>query len=290
MIISSTFHRVFCNFWQGVSFQFFGSKSTLLQQQLQDTHLTNGFTGVFGFHRRSPFTPPASAPPCVAHTLKRALCPHRRVDVMFALPAFHRDRFQCFWASPMNPAAERLPLGSACAPCAVVEGSHPAFLCTSAVYFIVFMLFFWAYLLLPSSPVNPCFDDWVFVTQFTCDTHSLVTSALWHPCLKSKGPHLRKHYSRVLTFIGLFLGCPSPAMFVFFIFCCNRLFFFYFFLKYIYILYKSSLNYFINLQSRPFFFFLIFHYLLICSFLFFLIFHHHLIFPFLRSSNLKHPF
>jgi len=69
MIISSTFHRVFCNFWQGVLFQFFGSRSTLLNKQLQDTHLTNRLTGVSRFHRLSSFIPPASAPPRVAHTL-----------------------------------------------------------------------------------------------------------------------------------------------------------------------------------------------------------------------------
>jgi hypothetical protein len=125
MILSSTFHRVFCNFWQGVSFKFFGSRSTLLQQQLQDTHLTNGFIGVSGFHRLSPFTPLAPASP--------------RVDVMFALSAFHLDRLRCFWALPANLAAERPPLGGACAPRLVVEGSHPSFLWTSAVYFIVFL-------------------------------------------------------------------------------------------------------------------------------------------------------
>jgi hypothetical protein len=46
MLFSSAFHQVFCNFWQGVSFQFFGSRSTLLRQLLQDTHLTTGFSGV----------------------------------------------------------------------------------------------------------------------------------------------------------------------------------------------------------------------------------------------------
>jgi hypothetical protein len=46
LLLSSIVHRVFCNFWQEVSFQFFGFRSTLLQKQLQDTHLTNGLTSV----------------------------------------------------------------------------------------------------------------------------------------------------------------------------------------------------------------------------------------------------
>jgi hypothetical protein len=142
LLLSSTVHRVFCNFWQGVSFQFFRFRFTLFQKQLQDTHLTN----VSGFHRRSSFTPPASAPPRLAHMLQRALCSLRHVGAMFVLPSFHLDRLQCFWASPANPAAERPPLGGACAPFAVREGSHPAFIWTSAVYVIVFaLLYFWAF-------------------------------------------------------------------------------------------------------------------------------------------------
>jgi hypothetical protein len=162
MIFSSTFHRVFCNFWQGVSFKIFGSRFTLLQQQLQDTHLTNKFLGVSGFHRRSPFPPPASAPPRVAHTLQRALYSHWRVNAMFSLLAFHLDYHWYFWASSTNPAVERPPLGGACSSCAVMEGSHPAFLWTSAVYFIIFVLLF------PSPHVHPSYGcDWVLVTQYT---------------------------------------------------------------------------------------------------------------------------
>jgi hypothetical protein len=153
LIFSSAFHRIFCYFWQRVSFQFFGSRSTLLQQQLQDTHLTNGFTGVSRFHRRSLFPSQASAPPRMAHMLQRALCSPRHVDATFALPALHLDRHRCFWASSANPAAERPPLGGACAPRAVMECSHPAFLWTAAVYFIVFLGLLVVFL----SPCSPLF-------------------------------------------------------------------------------------------------------------------------------------
>jgi len=49
----------------------------------------------------------------------------------------------------------------------------------------------------------------------------MVTPTFWHQCLKSKGPHLRKHCPRVLSFLYYILGCPSPPVFVFLIFCCN---------------------------------------------------------------------
>jgi hypothetical protein len=101
-LFSSAFHRVFCNFWQGVLFQFFGSRSTLFRQQLQDTRLTTEFTGVSGFHRRSFFPQPTSAPPRVAHTLQRALCSP-------SLPTSPLDRLRCFWATPANPADESSP-------------------------------------------------------------------------------------------------------------------------------------------------------------------------------------
>jgi hypothetical protein len=79
---------------------------------------------------------------------------------MFALPAFDVDRLWCFWASPANSAAERPPLGGVCAPCAVVEGSHPAFLCTFVVYFIVFVLLLFLGLFVVSfAHVHPCFGD-----------------------------------------------------------------------------------------------------------------------------------
>jgi hypothetical protein len=128
-------------------FQFFGSRSTLLQKQLQDTHLTNGFTGVSGFHRWLSFTPPASATPHVAHTLQRALRSLRRVGVMVALPAFHLDRLRCFWASPANPAAERPPLGSVWISHAVTDDSHSFSINRTSVVFAIFVficLFYWA--------------------------------------------------------------------------------------------------------------------------------------------------
>jgi hypothetical protein len=156
LLLSSTVHRVFCNFWQGVSFQFFRFRFTLFQKQLQDTHLTN----VSGFHRRSSFTPPASAPPRLAHMLQRALCSLRHVGAMFVLPSFHLDRLQCFWASPANPAAERPPLGGAWTSRAITDGSHSSSINRTFAVFTVFLfvcLFYWVYLLYPSPPVYPCF-------------------------------------------------------------------------------------------------------------------------------------
>jgi len=53
---------------------------------------------------------------------------------------------------------------------------------------------------------------------------SMMTPALWHPCLESKGPHLWKHCPSVLSFIVSILGCPGPPVFVFFFvigYCCT---------------------------------------------------------------------
>jgi hypothetical protein len=49
----------------------------------------------------------------------------------------------------------------------------------------------------------------------------MVTPALWHPCLELLGSHLRKHCSRVLSFLSFFLGCSALVMY--FLFCCNML-------------------------------------------------------------------
>jgi hypothetical protein len=134
MLFSSAFHRVFCNFWQGVSFQFFGSRSTLFRQLLQDTHLTTGFSGVPGFHRWSLVPPPPPA--------------SRRVATPFDPTASHHFGHWWFPGKPVFPglSAARVPHApSRTAPTAVT------------VYVFISLLFFWAYLLYPSPPVYPCF-------------------------------------------------------------------------------------------------------------------------------------
>jgi hypothetical protein len=112
--LSSTFHRVYCNFWDRVLFQFFHSRSMLFPQPLHDTLLTTGSIGVSVIHQQSPFTPPPSIRPCVAHTLQRVFCSLRRVDAMFGLPTFNHDFHRCFMDLSACLAAERLSLGGAC--------------------------------------------------------------------------------------------------------------------------------------------------------------------------------
>jgi hypothetical protein len=90
------------------------------------------------------------------------------VDAMVALPAFHLDNHQCFWASLTNPAIERPHLGGTCYPLAVRKGSHSAIFCwIFTVVFVFVLLYFWAYLLYHSPHVHPCNGVWIFVTQYT---------------------------------------------------------------------------------------------------------------------------
>jgi hypothetical protein len=219
-LFSSPFHRVFCNFWQGVLFQFFRSRSTLLRKQLQDTRLTTEFPSVSGFHRRSFFPQPASAPPRVAHTLQRALCSPPRVYATFALPTSPLDRVRWFWATPANPADERLLLGGACSPRAVMDGSHPAFLWTATVGLIVFvLLFFWAYLLYPSPPVYPCFSVWVLVTQYTCEITFNGDPDFVASVPRVKGPASSEALPPRTYILSLIFGLPIP--------CCICVFYFF---------------------------------------------------------------
>jgi len=64
----------------------------------------------------------------------------------------HLDSHWCFWALPANPAAERPPLGGACAPRTVREGSHPASIWTSAVFVPAFVI---SYLFLDLFVISP---------------------------------------------------------------------------------------------------------------------------------------
>jgi hypothetical protein len=214
LLHSSIFHRVFCNYWLGVSFQVFGFRSTLLQKQLQDTHLTNGLTGVSGFHRRLSFPPPAFAPPRVAHTLQRALCFLQRVGAMFVLPIFHLDRLQCFWASPANPAAERPPLGGAWTSRAVTDVSHSSSINRTSAVFAVFVfvcLFYWAYLLYSSPPVYPCFSVWVIVTQYTCEITFNGDPDFLASVPQIKGPASSEALPSRTFILILYFGLPKPS-------------------------------------------------------------------------------
>jgi hypothetical protein len=152
--LSSTFHRVYCNFLDRVLFQFFRFRSMLFPQPLHETLLTTGFIGVSVIHQQSPFTPPPSIRPCVAHTLQRVFYSLRRVDAMFGLPTVNHDFHWCFMGLSAFLAAERLSLGGACVSCAVREGSHTA-LCfwISVVFFFCFLIFLGLLVLL--SPCSP---------------------------------------------------------------------------------------------------------------------------------------
>jgi hypothetical protein len=160
-IISSTFHRVFCNFWQGVSFNF----SDL------DLHSSNNNYKT----RTSPMGSPASLDSTDGRrSLRRLMLPRicslRRVGAMVALPTFHLDCLQCFWASPANPAAKRPPLGGAWTSRAVTDGSHSFSINkTFAIFAFLVCLFYWASLLSPFPPVYPYFGVRVLVTRYTCE-------------------------------------------------------------------------------------------------------------------------
>jgi hypothetical protein len=145
---------------------------TLLLLFLLDTLLTNGFSGVPGFHRWSPVPPPPPPPQRVACTLQSVFRSGRRVTTLFAPTASHHFGHRWFRMKPAFPVAERSPLGGACPSRAVTAaGSH----CSSSkrtsaavtVCVLIFLLF-WAYLLYPSPSVYPCNCVWVLVTQYTC--------------------------------------------------------------------------------------------------------------------------
>jgi hypothetical protein len=216
MLFSSAFHRFFCNFWQGVLFQFFGSRSTFICQLLQDTHLTTGFSGVLGFHRWSPVPPPPPASRRVACTLQSVPCSGRRVATPFDPTASHHFGHRWFRAKSVFPVAERPPLGIACPLRAVTDGSH----CSSSyrtaavtVYVFISLLFFWAYLLYPSPPVYPCFCVWVLATQYTCDITFIGDPGFEASVPRAKGPASSEALPP-RTFIFRFkFGLPKPSCF-----------------------------------------------------------------------------
>jgi hypothetical protein len=169
LVFPSIPHRALCNFWKGFTIEIFGSRSTLLLRFLQDTLLTNWCSGVPGFHRRSLFFPPPSAQQRVAYTRQRVLRSRRLVATTSAPSASQRLGHQWFRVKPAFPNAERPPVCGAWTSHAVKEGSHPFSFNRTSDAFVFVLLFFWAYLLFSSPHVYPCFDNWVLVTQFTCD-------------------------------------------------------------------------------------------------------------------------
>ncbi len=124
MVFSSAPHRVLCNFWKGFMIEIFESRSTLLLRFLHDTLLTNGFSGVPGFHRWSPVLPPPPPPQRVACTLQSVPRSGRRVATPFDPTASHHFGHRWFRAKPVFPVAERPPFGGACSSRAVTDGSH----------------------------------------------------------------------------------------------------------------------------------------------------------------------
>jgi hypothetical protein len=213
--MSSTFHCVYCSFWDRVLFQFFCSRSMLFPQPLHDTLLTTRFIGVSVIYQQSPFPPPPSPRPCVVHTLQRVFCSLRRVDAMFGLPAFNHDLQRCFMALPAFLAAERLSLGGACVSRAVRDGSHTAFCFWISVVFAFVFLFFWAYLFYFPHVHPRNRGVWVLVTQYTLQITFNGNPGFVASVPRTKGPASSEAlplHNFILSFV---LGLPSPIMFYF---------------------------------------------------------------------------
>jgi hypothetical protein len=102
---------------------------------------------------------------------QRVLHSRRRVVNTSVPSASQRLGHRSFRVKPVFPNDERPSLGGAWISRTVREGSHSSINRTSAVYFTVcavLLLYFWVVLLYSSPTVYPCFCDWVFVTQYTC--------------------------------------------------------------------------------------------------------------------------
>jgi hypothetical protein len=215
-IFSSAPHRVLCNFWKGFMIKIFKSRSTLLLRFLHDMLLTNGFSGVPGFHRWSPVPPPPPASRRVACTLQSVPRSGRRVTTPFDPTASHHFGHRWFRAKPVFPVAERPPLGGACSSRAVTDGSHCSSSCQTAadtVYVFISLLFFWAHLLYPSPPVYPCFCVWVLVTQYTCDIIFNGDPGFVASVPRAKGPASSEALPPRTFILSLNLGCPSSPVF-----------------------------------------------------------------------------
>lgn len=213
--ISSTFHRVICNFWDRVLFQVFRSRSMLFPQPLHDTLLTTGFIGVSVIHQQSPFTPPPSIRPCVAHTLQSGFCSLRCVLTTFGLPTFNHDFHRCFMGLPAFLDAKRLSLGGACVSRAVREGSHTACCFWISVVFVYVFLFFWAYLFyfLHGHPCNR--SVWVFVTQYTTQITFNGDPGFVASVPRVKGPASSEVLLPRTFILNFIFGLPSPILFYF---------------------------------------------------------------------------
>jgi hypothetical protein len=107
LVFPSAPHRVLGKLWNGFRIEIFESRSTLLLRFLLDTLLTNGFSGVPGFHRWSPVPPPPPPPQHVACTLQNVFRSGRRVTTLFAPTASHHFGHWWFRTKPAFPVAER---------------------------------------------------------------------------------------------------------------------------------------------------------------------------------------
>lgn len=204
MVIPFVPHHVLCNFWKGFLNEIFEYKSTLILQFLHDMLLTNRFSNVLDFHRRSPFFPPPPAHQCMAYTRQRVIHSRRHVETTFAHIASHRFGYRWFRTKPAFLITERPPLGGAWTSRAVTDGFHSFSIKRTYVVFAILCLFV-------------CFIKLICCIHLLQFTHvlvfgslwlntlvkspSMVTPALWHQYLESKDPHLRKHCTRVLSFI-----------------------------------------------------------------------------------------
>jgi hypothetical protein len=121
------------------------------------------------------------------------------------------------WKGKAKKWAYWPPLGSR----AVTDGSH-----SSSINMILLYLFVCFIGLICCIPLFQFILILVFgslwINTFV-KSLLMVIPALWHQCLKPKGPHLHKHCFRVLSFLDYILSCSNLLVFVFLIFCCNCL-------------------------------------------------------------------
>jgi hypothetical protein len=187
----------------------------IFPQLLHDTLLTTGFIGVSVFYQLSPFTPPPSIRPCVAHTLQSSFGSLRRVMATFGLPTFNHDFHRCFMGLPVFLAAERLSLGGACVSRTVRDGSHTACCLWIYVVFVYVFLSFWAYLFsfLYVHLCNRCV--WVFVTQYTTQITFNGDPGFVASVPRAKGPASSEALPPRTFILSFVFGLPSPILYYF---------------------------------------------------------------------------
>jgi hypothetical protein len=100
-------HSVVCDFWVGCRVEIFGFRSMLLYPILRDTCLTNGFIGVFRFHRRSSRLHLLPTYRSVTRTRKGVCLPFLHVVTTHPPPTFPCPGFRWLPVVPATPAGER---------------------------------------------------------------------------------------------------------------------------------------------------------------------------------------